>query len=409
MAELPGALRLQPRAMTPVLLWLLPFFLPTFLVRFHIWVIPTTLLELYVMVLLVDFSAQFGFLGWKQGWQRLGSWRWPILAWLVASLIGVIAAPDKVAGLGLWRAHVLEPLLVLVTLARMLETSQDVKRLYRSLILVTGVIAAWAVVQFCTGFGIPSPWNVAISAGRRATSFLWYPNAVSLFVAPVGAFAFVRWLRERREHWSLIGWISALAGICVAKSNGGLLAIGAVISIALLLYRKTRAIAFGLATLGALVLALIPSLRMLVWKTATLQEWSGQVRLFQWRETWQMLKDHWFFGAGFGAYPAVFAAYHRAKAIEIFQYPHNILLNVWSETGLLGVFSFFWILGKWIVDAYRNEKGDHLLFFASIAPVIAIVLQGLFDVPYFKNDLAMAFWLLLFICLFWKRKEAAIV
>ena len=33
------------------------------------------------------------------------------------------------------------------------------------------------------------------------------------------------------------------------------------------------------------------------------------------------------FGAGFGGYPTVFDPYHKKRFIEIFQYPHTIVLT----------------------------------------------------------------------------------
>ncbi|MDP3794237.1 MAG: O-antigen ligase family protein, partial [Candidatus Uhrbacteria bacterium] len=121
---------------------------------------------------------------------------------------------------------------------------------------------------------------------------------------------------------------------------------------------------------------------------------SGQVRLFQWRETRQMLYDHWFFGSGLGGYPTVFKPYHKATAIEIFQYPHNILLNFWSETGLLGVIVFGWIVITWM---RRAQSMSYELRVTSYAVMFAILIHGLVDVPYFKNDLAIIFWMLIFL------------
>ena len=128
----------------------------------------------------------------------------------------------------------------------------------------------------------------------------------------------------------------------------------------------------------------------------TFNEWSGKVRLIIWRESWAMLKDHPVFGAGFGAYPEVIKPYHRATVIEIFQFPHNILLNLWSETGLLGIMAFAWILWTWIrLSTHDARRTTHSSLLPALAIVLAIVVHGLVDVPYFKNDLAMLFWILI--------------
>lgn len=130
-----------------------------------------------------------------------------------------------------------------------------------------------------------------------------------------------------------------------------------------------------------------------------------------------MLKDRPVLGAGLGAYPTVFAPYHTKTFIEIFQYPHDILLNLWSETGLLGLLAFAWIVAVWIgtvlgrkSSAVSSEKPSHdsrlgamnrapttidyrLSTIVWLMPLVAILVHGLVDVPYFKNDLAFAFWI----------------
>ena len=111
-----------------------------------------------------------------------------------------------------------------------------------------------------------------------------------------------------------------------------------------------------------------------------------------------MLKDHWFFGAGFGGYPTVFDPYHKKRFIEIFQYPHTLVFNFWSETGLLGLAAFTGVVVRWIkecLQVWRKQRAtDAMIFFA---PLVALLVHGLVDVPYFKNDLALQFWIFAFL------------
>lgn len=375
-----------------------PFFLPLYVVRFQIGPIPTTLLEIFFAVWLIAYVKERGLNGFREGWHRLGEWRWPAIAWIAATFIAVFVAPSLLSAFGLWRAFVLEPLIVFVMLADLVRDEAAAKQIRTSLFWTVIALAAIAVVQFASGWWIPSPWNVAILDGRRATGIFPYPNALALFVGPIGAWAFAMWTRKKSFLLGLT-WAASSAAILLARSDGGVIAFASVAALALLMEKRTRRwTAIAIATV-MLFVALVPFARDPLWKLVSFQGWSGQVRVTMWRETVEMLKDRPIFGAGFGGYPTVFDPYHQARYIEIFQYPHNILLNFWSETGVLGVIAFGWIAWTWIALGYRRG-------FVASAPALGILIHGLVDVPYFKNDLAMLFWLLVFLTTMVKQETA---
>jgi O-antigen ligase len=382
----------------------LPWALPLYLVRFRIGPMPTTLLEVILVVLFVSFTVAHGWKGWHEGWKNLGAWQWPVVAWLVTTFAAIWWAADPIAGLGLWRAYILEPLFVFTILATVKDVA-IIKRLQTNLCLVVMFLAGWAVVQFVTGWGIPHPWNVAIGEGRRATGPFPYPNALALFVVPIAAWALSRvsppyegGVRGGARVWLLpvLTWCSALVATLLAKSDGGLIALLAAAWFVLVLTKRTRIVTLIATVCLALFVVAVPAIRTSIVKQVTFQEWSGQVRLFIWRETWAMLKTRPILGAGFGGYQEAFKPFHKATAIEIFQYPHQIVFNLWSEAGLLGLFAFGWIVGLWI---WKGRKDARML-----APLLAILIHGLVDVPYFKNDLVIVFWMLVWMTTVYEAK-----
>ena len=372
--------------------YVLPLFLPLYTIRFRIGPFPTTLLELFIVVLLAVYTGQGGWNGWKAGWHRIGMWRTPITAWFFVTLLSVFVAPHIVQGIGLWRAYVLEPLLVFLVFADVLRTHEDLIRFRRHFFATVLILGVWALFQFLTGQGIPHPWDVSIQAGRRATGPFPFPNALALFVAPITIWAFFTWLDKRSDSLSLITFLVGLVSILLARSDGALLAVGTIAWFGLVARKDMRRFAVYALLIGFFVWLVTPPLRNALQKELTFKSWSGQVRLYIWRETWQMLKAHPIMGAGFGGYPAIFEPYHKAKAIEIFQYPHTIVFNLWSETGLAGLAVFVSIVLVWMRLVYRQAGFRGLLM--GTAPLCVILIHGLVDVPYFKNDLAVSFWLL---------------
>lgn len=234
----------------------------------------------------------------------------------------------------------------------------------------------------------------AIGAGRRATGPFPFPNALALLTAPIGAYAFARFVRSPASALSLLTFGAALLSALVARSDGAALALVGVATLLLLVEKRFRLIGAGLILAGVLALAALPALRAEVWQEVSFQSWSGRVRVWMWDETLQMLRDRPITGAGMGGYPTVVAPYHGHDFIEIFQYPHSLVLNFWTETGLLGLIAFIWILFLWLREARLSGKE---YWYASLAIVGALFIHGLVDVPYFKNDLAIVFWMLLFL------------
>lgn len=376
----------DPRRAT---LWF-PLLLPAYVLRTTIGPLPTTALELALAGLAIGFTYRHGWDGWREGLRRTKPWHAVAILWTLATIVAVFVAPDRIGALGLWRAYVLEPFVYFVLLASMMKTRDDRRVLVTTFIALAVVLALWAAFQFLTNIGIPYPWNTVLEK-RRATGPFPFPNALSLISAPIAALCIGLALRTDGSRimnpWLLwLGVASATIATILAKSVGGSLAILAALFIALLWNARTRWPAILTAILALLVVWFTPALSGPVTSTLTFNEWSGKVRLVIWKETWTMLKDHPVLGAGFGAYPDVIRPYHAATYIEIFQYPHNILLNVWSETGLPGVAVFTLICITWFKRT-RERRWTAL-------PLVAMLVHGLVDVPYFKNDLAILFWTL---------------
>ncbi len=372
----------------------LPVVLPFYLLRFSIGPLPMTLLEVHVLVMLGLTLMGWGVPGVKEAWKNFRPWALPVGLFLIASLAAVFWSPVQVAGLGLWRAYVLEPIAVFFSLPLLISKPEQRKFLERGMALMVVAMTIWAIAQHFGWLAIPSPFDVE---GARSTGPFPYPNALALFVVPFGVYLFGQWLKEKKEWMYLIAAVSALISIVLAQSDGGLIAYAVGIFVVLMGQATLRKPTIALAVLGMVVILGIPSLRTKFIEQVTFQGWSGRVRVWTWDETRHMLADHPITGAGMAGYPIVFKPYHEKTFIEIFQYPHNIILNFWSETGLVGLIAYGWI----VITAFRRRVSWY-----AMAPLIAILVHGLVDVPYFKNDLAIAFWVIVFLTTISLDREA---
>ena len=273
--------------------------------------------------------------------------------------------------------------------------------------LVLGAIPATllALAQEFTGWLIPNPfWQNW--ATRRVTSFWGYPNAVSLFFAPLLPFVVYlfehTWRKTKGLFWqdlfySLIFFLFFL-DIIFARSMGGLTAVAGTLLIFGLVFRRTRKITLIIVIIAG-CLAFLTPLKNSLQEEFFLQGVSGNLRVNMWGETVEMLRSRPILGAGLAAYQSAVAPYHILNWAEIYLYPHDIFLNFWSEVGLPGLIAFLWLVllfGRAGWRLLKVRQGDDLWLVETLLASMSIILiQGLVDVPYFKNDLAIFFWILM--------------
>lgn len=379
--------------------------LPTYLIRFSVplpvvGTLPTTLLELLFWALFATWIFTDG--RRKDAWQTLAHWALPLTLFMTGSLVALAVSPDLRGALGLWRAYILEPILFFVMVSDVLTRARRGTWILIALGATLALVGKIAIFQKLTGYGIPNAiWQAEET--RRVTAFYGFPNAIGLMAAPI-AVLMVAWgfslFRESAPAKRLLGFLAfatallGTLGIIFAVSQGAMIGLAAGLAVFGLLEKRLRAWTLSTIILACGVIIFWTPARDQITQLATLSDDSGSVRRIIWSETAAMLADHPVFGAGLSGYPGRIAPYHLAEHIEIFQYPHNIFLNFWSELGLIGLAGFLWIVGRFyaITAASYKNKPDEWLPAALIAAMTALLVHGLVDVPYFKNDLAMLFW-----------------
>jgi len=362
--------------------------LPVYLLRLNFFEIPTTMLELMFGVITIFWIIELT--KEKSNFSFSKPWLVPFCLLIVAGVIGVAIAPDKLAALGILKAYLIEPIIFFFILYTTLKKSDDLEKSLMFLGLGGLTAAGFAIFQHVTGQAIPIPWDIE----GRVTGFFPYPNALGLYLGPIiilGFFAF--WHSLKTEQYLRVGfWFLTLclsvAAIIFSQTEAAWIAIPSALLIIGLFHQKTRWRVIFLIIAATIIVLSSSTIQQKIF----LQDYSGNVRLKQWEESWNMLKNNWLFGAGLSGYPIALEPYHTYKEIEIFQYPHNIILNIWTELGLLGLFTAVWLKIVSLITFYRGQKryrSFNWLVFAAGATLIEMTIHGLVDVPFFKNDLAL--------------------
>lgn len=194
---------------------------------------------------------------------------------------------------------------------------------------------------------------------------------------------------------------------------------GAVLSALLMTGSAGASISVGIASLTVLVISLFPAnvskkilgiMAILAVSSVALAFFlmdrdtlgSGETRsslasrVMIWNAASRMIAEHPIFGVG----PRNFQEAYLALQSEFPPYlewavphPHNILLSFWLFTGVAGLFGFVSLLAILFRRVFPETDGATAVlpgtFFGLL---VALCLHGLVDTPYFRNDLAYAFW-----------------
>jgi hypothetical protein len=82
-----------------------------------------------------------------------------------------------------------------------------------------------------------------------------------------------------------------------------------------------------------------------------------------WKAAWSIALDHPFFGVGWGAFAGQYFEFIAKPGViapvGLYNNAHNILLQFFSETGVIGLVLFLAPLAVWIVAVLRTAPGAH--------------------------------------------------
>jgi len=373
---------------------------------------------------------------------------------LILSYVAVGMSGFSNAALGIWKAYFFEPLLVFILILNIFIKREkkefDFEKIILPLVTSALVIALFAIFQRVSGlFIVDNFWP-------RVTGVFAYPNALGLFLSPIvmlsiGAILNYKLRITNYKFWLYLSSIIFSIIACVlAGSEGALVGIlAASLIVGLFIYSIRFRVLSYLARLGLILffcftllspiffLKVVPEYKYFNFSSDTLnyltdklmlKDFSGEVRKQQWRETWEMMTENprtFILGTGLSAYQRSVASYHQEgiffnkdrdtdfrrkivwfdeqykaqywRPVEIYMYPHNLVLNFWTELGLLGMALFVWIFGKTLllINSLLKSSQSRGLALGFLGAILVILIHGLVDVPYFKNDLSVMFWVIL--------------
>ena len=307
-------------------------------------------------------------------------------------MLGIIAAPDHTKALGIYRAYFLEAVAIFYIAVDLLRTRDDLRKLLSVAAVGASIMAVGQIVSF-----VYVAAHHQLQLGDAPAFLNMTPNADAMYLEPPLAFAigFVvfPWGRRERQIASVVLGLVFVAMV-LTLSRAGYLAMAtlAVVLVLSLQSRRLRVwVIAGLAVVAVLVLE-VPFINQ---RIVTIGSSAG-LRNSIYGQALKVLEQRPIFGAGIDGFPIRVAPFRPGtQSIEL--YPHDIWLTTWSEVGLLGlvvlaviVFTLLWKGARAL--PLSNETYRPILW-GCVAALVLFLVHGLFESPYWKNDLSVEFWL----------------
>jgi len=380
---------------------------PTYALRFSLFGLPLNLLMVWVVaVWLFFFCTELKKNRLADFWAYVKSldkiWIWLVGLFFLAGTLSFLMPPFSVKKLGQYIVLFIQPMSLWFIFGYSFKKNFKLKNslLYAGYFLL-GLMGVWAIIQYFTLFGLPTEYWGNTVEPKRALGFFGHPNFYALFSAPLLAFLLPDLVDKLKAYKKeilapkiLLFWLLGLVGLVLSLSRAGWLGLGAAMIVFLLLSgEKKLKIAAALAAVVLLVtVAITPNFRYRL-LLPFYGEKSAVSRISLWQTGIKGIKESPFLGLGLMGFGNDWTRLNTDPNLDSHNFPHNIFLDLWLETGLLGLLSFIGLVIMALYQGFKNRANT--ISFGIALFLIALLTQGQIDNPYFKNDLALVFWIVL--------------
>jgi O-antigen ligase len=386
---------------------------PFYFLRFDVFGIPTNILEIAVLISLL--STFYFLLSTKRPW-RFGQ-VWPYLITITAAL-GIFFTNDLENALGWFKGYFLVPLVLYFVIINIFD-KKEARQLSIPIYISTMLVGLWAILQ---KLGIIT----VLFYQRGDASFAQYleehirvfgpfesPNYLAMFLVPMIflSIPFITLIKDKYlQAAAAVGLILPFVALLFSGSRAGMIAllVCAVLAFTIRIKRSFQVSNLLISALAIVsVIALAYYFVIMQFNTN-----SDTVRLEIYRYSIEIIRNNWIWGVGLGGFrETIVNATANAEGFKTFAlpyalHPHNIFLAFWLNMGLAGIIAF---LINIVVFVYRflADKKKELLYLCAFLVMAAILVHGMFDTTYFKNDLSAIFFLELAVGIIYSHEKSS--
>jgi len=406
------------------------FFLPVYLLKIKFSWASSNVLELLIAILFIlwifnkntKYQIPARFESRSESGRQNTKYKIPVFLIFIGLVLSVIANGNYYTGLGAIKGWFVFPIIFAIIFFDALKKDESLLKKTILALFFSGV--AISIV------GVVYKFLGIVTFDDRLKIFWDSPNQLAMFLA-VPFLIGLHFILENKNNTRIYMFSFALIGLNIffTFSYGAWLALAIASAVIIWLkYRKKEHKKY-LAIFAIILLILLAWASIFKYKSiANMGERSSLAsRLAIWKSAGLMIENDPLFGIGPGnfnekylEYQKYFPSYLEWSAPQ----PHNIFLAFWLESGLVGLIGFIILLFYFfrenkkvypftkieednnasisVIKKQTSEKLDDKEYFGGgaiqdlrillLGIMIYILIHGLVDTTYWRNDLAGVFW-----------------
>jgi len=394
------------------LIWLAVFSAPLYLIKFSFLGMPANIPEILIITAFIFWLTENKNFRWKNFYSQHKKFLAGIFLILLGLVISALINPNYLTEWGIIKSWFVIPLILAFILLNEVKSKKDAENIFKALYFSAAIVSFIGLIYFLKG---------NLTYDFRLQAFFLSPNYLAMFLSPavfIGNYFIIS--RTRNNIWRstkgraeiillFLSQVAILSALYLTYSYAAWTAV--ILSLIIInlmiknseIFKKIKIIAILLIILSTILITQAGNSKfkeVFDWQASSRSSLASRVMI--WQSAGEILEDNFLWGIGPGNFQSKYLEYQKYFPPYLewaVPQPHSLYLAFWLQGGILGLTGFLYLAFSWIKGIIKiirsnvSPKND----FKKIAPVllgimIYILLHGIADTPYWKNDLAIIFW-----------------
>lgn len=392
------------------LIYLVIFFIPLYLVRIKIGKFPTNVLEIlvfFVFIYWIFIKKEKIFFG--DFFKKYLGYSFFCGMIFFGILFSTFFSGNSLASWGIIKSWFFVPIILVLLIGKIIKKEKI------EYIFMSYFFSATTVAIISLGYLILNQ----LTYDRRLVGIFNSPNYLAMYLAPAIIIGLEQMQNSKLKRLILFSLFIIISTLYFTYSYSAWISIVAsMVAISLIKNRNSlKKIVIIIAIFLVLFLSQINNKKLtdllLVNPRSSLSS-----RIMIWKASEKMIEDNFWLGIGPGNFQEKYLEYQKFFPPYLewaVPHPNNLYLTWWLYGGVLGLVGFLGLVFLFLRDIlkriypmeypamqdnfakqnlfHRVKKEPNGALFMSLGIMLIILIHGVFDTTYFKNDLAIIFWL----------------